>query len=254
MSTVGIPGEQVKMVEPRPRTGTRQQRLIQERVKQLIFDRGLRPGEALPTENDLMQELDVSRASLREALKTLEALEIVEVRHGHGMFVGSMSLDALVHGLVFHGLLSQRQDVTAAAELVDVRDILECALVRRVATTIDEDGIARLEQIVERMEELGRQGEPIVPEDRRFHEELYAPLGNRLVIQLLRAFWEVLEVVRPELPGGRRSSPAQDAHHHRLILERLRFRDPMGAELAMREHFAGTHAWLNPATAPAEGA
>lgn len=234
------------MVTARPRTGTRQQRLIQERVKELIFDRGLRPGDALPTESDLLRELDVSRASLREALKALEALEIVEVRHGHGMFVGRMSMDALVHGLVFHGLLNQRQDVGAAVDLVDVRDILECALVRRIATTIDEDGIGRLEAIVERMEDLGRRGEPIVAEDRRFHEELYAPLGNRLVMQLLRAFWEVLEELRPELPGSRRSSPAEDAHHHRLILERLRFRDPMGAEMAMREHFVGTHAWLNP--------
>src|SRR5690606_5735 len=74
-----------------------------EQIKRLILITGLRPGDPIPTETELCQELGVSRSSVREAIRTLATLDIVEVRHGSGTVVGQMSLAPLVETLVFRG-------------------------------------------------------------------------------------------------------------------------------------------------------
>lgn len=65
---------------------------VQREVVQLILDRKLQPGAPLPTEAELMEDLGISRNSVREALKALQALDIVEIRHGYGTYVGRASL------------------------------------------------------------------------------------------------------------------------------------------------------------------
>ena len=75
-------------------------------IKNYILTKGLHPGDALPTESQLCTDLGVSRSSVREAVRTLVALDIVEVRHGHGMFVGQVSMRPMVESLIFKGLLN----------------------------------------------------------------------------------------------------------------------------------------------------
>lgn len=216
----------------------------QEEIKKLILDRGLLPGAAIPTETELMTELGISRGSLREALKGLQARGIIEVRHGRGMFVAEPSMDSLVDALIFRGRLDHRRaDLTTASELVDVRDILETALVQQVASSGDEQLFAELEETVQQMENAVRRGESFQDVDRRFHEQLYSRLGNGLVLQLVRAFWDVLDAVRPQLASGI-SDPAADVAHHRTVLERVRAGDSDGARQAMRDHFRATHLWI----------
>ena len=80
-----------------------------DEIKKLILTRNLKPGDLLPTEPELCETLDVSRSSVREAIRTLATLDIVDVRHGHGTYVGAMSLDPMVEALVFRGVLSPDQ-------------------------------------------------------------------------------------------------------------------------------------------------
>ena len=91
----------LSLVEPRPAGGES----VVDRIKEYILTNRLAPGDPLPTENELSEQLKVSRSRIREAVKTLSALDIVEVRHGYGTYVGRMSFSAMVESLAFRGML-----------------------------------------------------------------------------------------------------------------------------------------------------
>lgn len=97
-------------------------------LKDLLLTEGLRPGDPLPTETALMEHLGVSRSSLREAIRTLVTLDILEVRHGTGTFVGQLSLRPLVEGLTFKGVLLPGDDFESLRQVVEVRIALDLAL------------------------------------------------------------------------------------------------------------------------------
>ena len=78
-------------------------RALQTRIMDLILDRGLDVGDAMPTESELSAELGVGRNTVRESLKVLQALGVIEIRHGFGMFVAPNNFSALVSGLTFRG-------------------------------------------------------------------------------------------------------------------------------------------------------
>jgi DNA-binding FadR family transcriptional regulator len=215
---------------------------IQREVVQLILDRGLRAGAPLPTEAELMDALGASRNSVREALKALQALDIVDIRHGYGTYVGQASLTPLVDGLTFRTLARQDDDAGALAEILQVREVLEEGLIRRVAATLTEAELDGLEAVVDRMEKAGRDARPFAELDRQFHELLYASLGNALVPQLLAAFWTVFRRVAGARGWTDDPSPAVTVRRHRDIVTALRARDVEGAQRAMAVHFRGIEA------------
>jgi DNA-binding FadR family transcriptional regulator len=221
---------------PMNRVATRMSRAIRDEITGLILSRGLRSGDPLPTETELVEALGVSRNSIREALKALQALDIVEIRHGYGTYVGRLSLDPLADGLTFRALHDIGQDLHSMEEILEVREALEAALIRRVAESVPEEDLVALDEVTKRMAERARSGDTFAEEDREFHEVLYRSLNNALVTQLLRAFWDVFHRVNHRL-GVTDPDPAQTVRRHRAIVTAVRKRDVTRAERAMVEHF-----------------
>src|SRR5690606_15222188 len=93
MQTPRLKAQRSVMTETSHRRGPMRRSETADRIRELILTRELRTGDPLPTEAELCDALDVSRSSVREAIRSLATLDIVEVRHGHGTFVGKMSLD-----------------------------------------------------------------------------------------------------------------------------------------------------------------
>jgi DNA-binding FadR family transcriptional regulator len=215
---------------------TRMSRAIRDEITGLILGRGLKSGDPLPTETELVETLGVSRNSIREALKALQALDIVEIRHGYGTYVGRLSLDPLADGLTFRALHDIGRDLRSMEEILEVREALENALIRRVAATVPEEDLAALDEVTRRMSARARSGETFAEEDREFHEVLYRSLNNALVTQLLRAFWDVFHRVNHRL-GVTDPNPMQTVRRHRAIVTALRRHDVTRAEVAMTEHF-----------------
>jgi len=208
-------------------------RTIQDELMDLILSRGLQPGDLLPTEPELIAELGVSRTSIREALKALQALDIVEIRHGYGTYVGRSSLDPLTNGLTFRTLQGIGRDL---GDILEVREALEDGLIRRVAGSIPDPDLDALGAVVKVMTAKGRAGETFPDEDREFHDLLYRSLDNQFIGQLLRAFWTVFNRVSNQL-GGHDPDPAETARRHRAIYLALRNHDVERAQRAMAEHF-----------------
>lgn len=219
---------------------------LRNEITQLLLELDLRPGDPIPSENTLIERLNVSRGSLREALKTLQAQGILEARHGSGTYVSRLSFEGFADGLIFHSRLSGEGAVRTATELADLRQILETELIQRVAMNgASESTLARLEQIVDEMGRRADQDGTLDDLDREFHAKLYAELDLPLMGQLLEAFWMALAWAKPVPSGPVRESDAVE--RHRAIVEAVASRDASGAAEAMREHFANTQRWISEA-------
>ena len=207
-------------------------------IKNYILRTGLQMGDALPTESQLCTDLGVSRSSVREAVRTLVALDIVEVRHGHGMFVGQVSMRPMVESLVFKGLLNPGDDHRGLRNIVEVRITLDNALAEPVTQTWKNRQDTELDQIVAQMDVHAQKGELFTEQDRRFHMRLLEPLDNHLFLHLTEAFWAVHTLTVPLLGAPRPEDMLSAARAHRTMLQAARAGDAQAYREAITDHYA----------------
>jgi DNA-binding FadR family transcriptional regulator len=219
------------------------QSFIRDQMKSFILERGLKAGDPLPNEQELMVQLGVGRHPLREAMKALQAVGIIEIRHGHGTYVGQVTLQSLEDGLAFRMSQSMAGDLRDVRNVLEVRQALEVGLAAEVVAHFSTTGVDHLEALVSAMESKAALGEYFPTEDWAFHEALYEPLGNALIIDLLSVFWRTFADVDPRLPGPR-YTPADAASWHRDLLTTLKAGTPEPFAHSMKAHFIGIHTRL----------
>lgn len=213
-------------------------RALQSDIMDLILERELEAGDPLPTENELVASLGVGRNTLRESLKVLQAMGVIEIRHGFGMFVAPGNFDAFADGLVFRGRLSLRQDGEDALQLVGIREALECGLLPAAVAATTPEQLARLAEAVEHLEELEDAGAHAAAADAEFHRRLFEPLGNELLLQLLGVFWKVYRRIQVEAgPATQGATPG--AALHRGIYDAVAAGDAETAGRLLTAHFDG---------------
>lgn len=178
-------------------------------------------------------------------MRALQTIGAVEARHGVGTFVGQFSFDSFTNGLAF--LINvHRQDGKGSDrnlfELVAIRELLESAVVERLAGTYSEDDLEALYALTDVMEQRAEAGEMFADEDWRFHEILHRRSGNQLMLKMLESFWTVCERVRQEKPSP--DSLRATARHHRELVDALAAGDGVAASRAMTTHFRGVLEWF----------
>jgi DNA-binding FadR family transcriptional regulator len=213
-------------------------RALQADIMELILERELEAGDALPTENELSAVLGVGRNTLRESLKVLQALGVIEIRHGFGMFVAPSNFDALADGLAFRGRLSLRHQGLEALQLVDVRRALESGLIGTSMDSMTPEQLASIEESVGTMEELAEAGEHFVAADAEFHRRLFEPLNNKLLMDLMDVFWKVYRKIHMEI-GNTSEDLVEKAAIHRQIYAAVASGDKAMAAERLRRHFDG---------------
>ncbi|WP_433870141.1 FadR/GntR family transcriptional regulator [Saccharopolyspora sp. CA-218241] len=207
---------------------------LSRRILDLIRERGLRSGDPMPTEVELIDVLAVSRNSVREALRSLRTLGIIEVRHGYGTVVGEPSLHVLSPSLVFRTVTTTSGVLDELRNLVEIRELIETGVVERLAGTVPESTLDALDELCDTMTRS-----PLDPEtDRAFHRRLYAEVDNPLVGQLIDVFWDAYHAGGAALDAPKGSETAQTLRRHRAIVAALRSGDGTAARSAMTDHFA----------------
>lgn len=169
--------------------------VVLNRVKSLLLSGDLKPGDCLPSENELAAGLAVSRGTIREAMKILSALGVVEVRRGDGTYVSRSMGHSLFDPFLFNLIMSDAD----TDQLVELRELLELNLVRLIIRHGDGQALNELSAVCDEMTELAGQGEEaaarrMLAADLRFHRLLGRATGNVLVEKL---YGFVMELFTP---------------------------------------------------------
>ena len=212
-----------------------------ERIKQMIVAGELRPGDRLPREADLAARLGLSRNSLREAVKALAVIRVLEVRQGDGTYVTSLDPALLMETMAF--VLDLHQD-TSVLEFFEVRRILEPAAAARAALRMPDAEIAALRGL---LDDLG--ADPSADDqlacDVEFHRLLAIGSGNRTLASIIESLRQ--PTYRARIWRGLTQTGAvhRSLAEHRSILEAITAREPEVARAWATVHIAGVERWLN---------
>ena len=209
-----------------------------ERLEELIFSR-LEPGETLPSEGQLAEALGVSRLSVREATRTLQARGLLEISKGRRPRVAA--LNGSLVGDFFKSAV--RRDPRSLLDLLEVRRALEVHIAALAARRASPRHIADLELSISAMRAAEQEFEAFHTADVRFHENLAAASGNDVLVFLIEAFADPLRASRQRSFAGHqaRGGHVDDViQQHEAILDAVRARNPKQAAQAMREHLQQT--------------
>lgn len=201
--------------------------------KDLISRGILVPGCKLPSERELAQRFQVSRSSLRQALKVMEIMGVVSQRVGDGTYLSTNSQEILGEPLDFLFLL----DGVSHYELFEARLILEPELAARAAQRATVDDLAELRSRIEALQEVIAQGGETVDEDVAFHDAIFAAAGNRVFRLMFRAILRaVFKSIAQTSHLATRGELREAVGFHESIYGAIEARRPDEARRAMTEH------------------
>ncbi|OGR90274.1 MAG: hypothetical protein A2V88_08585 [Elusimicrobia bacterium RBG_16_66_12] len=226
------------MMNPRHRTAIRRipntqlTKLVSDELIRYIKENRLRPGDRFPTEDQLCEQLGVSRTALREAMKRLEALGLVEAAPGRGRFITSPDLSHISSSISSLLLLGE----CSLSEVMEIRTVLETALAQLTASRATDEQLNGVQAAHLRIKEAQPDKDQALEATKDFHIAIAKASGNRLGEILVAATMHLTAELR-------RSHWAQDVDHHQLhqdLCDALLRKDPEAALKAMSEHFDAT--------------
>jgi GntR family transcriptional repressor for pyruvate dehydrogenase complex len=210
-------------------------------IQELIRTGELRPGSRLPPENELAAQLGIGRSSIREAIKALALIRVVDVRQGDGTYVTSLEPHLLLAGVGFAIDLVQDSSILEVAE---VRRLFEPIATGLAAERVGAETLGRLHAQVEGMEQAGDDQERLVHFDQMFHATVYEAAGNRTLASILEGLSS--KTVRARIWRGviEADAAAQTLREHHTIYQALAMHDRPLAEAAALIHVNTSEQWL----------
>ncbi|MBC2715223.1 MAG: FadR family transcriptional regulator [Desulfobacteraceae bacterium] len=202
---------------------------IVEQLKNRIINRNIAPGEKLPAERTLAQMLNVNRSTVREALGKLESMDLVEIRHGEGVYVKNFlesgSLE-LVKALLFK---NNALDMDVFKNLMDLREVLVPEMAYCAAQNRSEKDLKNLEHLVSDTNEKS-----MGDRDMRLHNIIARASGNVLYVILLNAFTSQMDDYC-ELYFSDPENRAKTIIFHKDIYQAIKNREPDKAKQVMKD-------------------
>lgn len=204
---------------------------VAEDIIKLILDNHMQPGDRLPNEHTLAEQLNVGRSTVREAMKALRSRNILETRQGSGTYVSpkqGVPEDPL-------GLTLLGTDDKVGMDLIEVRLIFEPEIAALAAVHATAEDIERIERQCERVEELMRKREDYGEEDALFHKYISDASGNVILGTLVPI---IMSSVKMCIQISEDAYWENSLEWHRVVVESIKARDPHGAKWAMIHHLS----------------
>lgn len=210
------------------------------KIKAMIMSGELAPGRRLPPEKELSERLGLSRSSLREAVKALEVIRVLDVRRGDGTYVTSLEPRLLLEAMSFVVDLHDDQSVL---EIFAVRRILEPEASALAARHAGSEAVARLHQVIERVDH-DADVERLVDHDLEFHGIIAEATGNGYLASLIDSLSS--HTIRARIWRGITQEHAVDRtlSEHRAILDAIEAGDADLAKALTVVHVSGVEQWL----------
>lgn len=213
---------------------------VRDQIQAAIDDGNYQPGDRLPSERELVELLGVSRVSVREAIRSLEAVGAVEVRHRRGCFVATSRSDQYASSFS-HWLAVHHDEIF---ELLKVRGALDELAAESAAARAQDGDIERLRALNRAFRAADPQDmQAVVACDVAFHDAVADASGSPLLAELLRELHETFNESRQATlrPPGR---PAESAVEHDAIIAAIEQRDAVAARDAVVAHLASVRVSL----------
>jgi DNA-binding FadR family transcriptional regulator len=205
---------------------------IRRYMQEYILRNHLKAGDVLPPESYWTETYGVGRSSVREATKVLQALGVVEIRHGNGIYVRDVNFDPILESFNYQ----MRFRPQMFAEIFHVRVWLESAAIEEAVRTISDEEVSALADVLAEWRRRIDTGESHVELDEAFHSILYQSLHNSTLLGLFRAFWNVFQTL--DIEAIRNGDPKLGLAEHERLFAAIRERDAALARQRLIEHFA----------------
>jgi GntR family transcriptional regulator, transcriptional repressor for pyruvate dehydrogenase complex len=206
-----------------------------EQIKSLIFEGKIKKGDRLPSERSLKEQLNISRASIREAFSALEMIGLIESRPGEGTFIKS-DLDRNILEPLSLMLLLQDNIVE---ELLELRRVLEVDCVRLAAERSNDSELEEMEKQIKDLAESSGFEEKSIRADRQFHYTIARSSKNNVLYNVMVSISEAMDYhiknTRTKLVSHK-STMENFVWQHRDIFQAIKDRDPEEAMKAMHNH------------------
>jgi GntR family transcriptional repressor for pyruvate dehydrogenase complex len=202
-----------------------------EQITRLVTSGELRASQKLPPERALSESLGVSRPTIREAVRALETIGVLERRQGSGTFVTDLSPERLARPFRFLIEANAR----AVDDLAQIRFFLDVGAAEVAAREIDDEGVEELEQLLAAMRDAIDEVERFMELDLRFHRAIRETGGNSVLVAMMASLSTFVDRSRI-LAAQRRDFREAALHDHENIVRSLERRDPEGAAALMSHH------------------
>lgn len=208
---------------------------IVEQIRELIANGTLSPGDKLMSERALAEELNVSRASIREAFSVLEMLGLIESRPGEGTFIAEIEEDTILEPLA----LILAEDAHNIFELIEVRKVLEVDSVALAVKRATEEDIAEIRKTVEQMKRDIEEGKLGDEADAQFHFAVAKATNNQMFVKVMHT---ISDLLTQAIGQTRQKLFAEEGNNemlyeqHKKIYENIAARKPQQARKSMYNH------------------